>query len=264
MAGVLHGLRRAVLRDGARGAEENALLAVASKLVSVVGLFSVSFRTAWQPLAMSYIGDERGEQFYVQSLRVFTAGAMLSAFAMTVLTGPALADPAPGILRNRGGVCSAAVVASILGELEVNLQLGNQIAKKTYWMSVGAALAFVTNIGVLWVFTAAIGIYAVGLGLLCSFVVRTVVTYVSAQRSWRINYDARSLWLFVAGCVLLVGLSLVPPGGVAVRATTLCVACVAGSVLPWMTLSARERAIIRDVLSRALGRLSGQARAQVP
>src|SRR5581483_5327278 len=67
------------------GASENAILAITTKLAAVLGFFCVAFRNAWQPLAMSYIGDEKGEQFYVRSLRVFIAGGVFSIFFLTAL-----------------------------------------------------------------------------------------------------------------------------------------------------------------------------------
>ena len=228
-----------------QGAKENAILSITTKLAAMLGLFCVGFRTAWQPLAMSYIGDERGEEFYVRSLRLFMAGGALSVFGLTVLCKPILTILAPRSYGVAEYYVPFFLIASIVGELDVNLQLGNQISRKTYWISVSSAIAFAINLAILTTLTSRAGIYAAGIGLLASFVAKVTITYFSAQRNYSVHYDRRSMGVFGLGClallVLSVGRSLSLINNVVFFANTVAL----GIVIPWWTLAFSERQAVK-------------------
>lgn len=243
---------------GTVGAEHSAILAIATKLVSVVGLFSVSFRMAWQPLAMGYIGEEGGHEFYVRSLRVFLAAAAFSAFGLCAFGPAALAVLAPASYAGANAYVPLFAVATIVAELEANLQLGNQIARKPHWISLGAAAGFAANAIVLATLTPRAGVWAVGLGLLASSLVRTLVTYVSGERNCHIPYDKRAFRLFAAGCLCLLGLGQL--SGVSptsqLLASTIMVGCAA--LFPLVILGPEERSMARSVAVQGAARLVGR------
>lgn len=242
---------------GARGAEDNAILAITTKIAGALGLFYIAYRTAWQPLAMSYIGDEKGEDFYVRSLRVFVAGGIFSVYFLTVLCRPLLVILAPASYSVAENYLPYFLVAAIIGELDVNFQLGNQISMKTYWMSVASTLALGVNVAILIALTPRIGIYAAGIGLLLSFVVKIAITYCSAQRNHWIPYDRRSLTMFGVGCIALLVLSLGRNLRVVDDTVFLSSAVLLGVLVPWLTLAASDRLFIRRLASSTMGRLSG-------
>ena len=239
-----------------RGADENAILSITTKLAAVLGLFSVAFRTAWQPLAMSYIGDESGERFYIRSLRVFMAGGIFSVFCLTVLSKPILAILVP---RSYGVVeyyVPLFLIASIVGDLDGNFQLGNQISKKTHWMSIASAAAFTINLLILIMLTSRIGIYAAGIGLLLAFVVKVLITYFSAQQNYRIQYDKRSLSIFCFGCASLLILSVGRSAALISDTVFFSSAVLLGLSLPWITLAASERRLVRDWAVKRISQLA--------
>jgi O-antigen/teichoic acid export membrane protein len=240
---------------GGLGAAENAILAITVKLAAVVGLFCLAFRSAWQPLAMAYIGEREGEPFYVRSLRVFMAGGLFSVAALIVMSRPILAILAPGAYGVAEYYVPVFLVASIIGELDVNLQLGNQIAKKTYWISAGSAVAFAINVVFLMVFTKRFGIFAAGVGLLLAFAAKALLTYVTGQRNYKIRYDRPSLVIFLAGCMALLALTAGRAADVLNDAAFFAGVGAIGLLLPWIIVTPRERQVAREWLAARFTRL---------
>jgi len=240
------------------GAAENAILAITTKLAAVVALFCLAFRTAWQPLAMSYIGDQNSEAFYVRSLRVFLAGSLFSVAALILLTRPILAILAPDSYAVAEYYVPFFLVAGIIGELDVNLQLANQIAKKTYWISVASVLAFAINVLILMTMTARFRIYAAGAGLLFGFLAKAIITYVTGQRNYKIAYDKVSLFLFFVGCASFLTLAIARSAALINDAVFYIAVAIVGLVLPLFTLGEAERVIIHNLIAaRVPRRLNG-------
>ena len=240
---------------GAQGADENAILAVCMKVTAVIGLYSVSFRSAWQPLAMAYIGDTSGEAFYVSSMRLFSAGLLLSIFCLAAFLHPLLAVLTPGSYGAVEYYFPLFAVGTLIGECESNLQLGNQIARTTHWIAISSLVSVVINIGILMVFTQSLGIVAVGLGLALSSLGKGLVTYVSAQRSCRIPYDTRSLVLMGVGCAGLLFLGFGMQRRLILGWVFSGCAALLGIAVPWFMLAPVERQqITRLVKARLLTR----------
>jgi O-antigen/teichoic acid export membrane protein len=237
------------------GAAENAVLAITTKMAVVLGLFCVAFRTAWQPLAMSYIGNEGSDTFYVRSLRLLTAGGILSMYALTILSKPALVILAPGSYGAAELYVPFFLIGVLISEIDVNLQLGNQIAKKTGWISASSAAAIVMNIAVLAELTPRLGIYAACLGTLLSCVTRVTVTYFSAQRNCRIPYDKRSLAVLAAACGMLAVLSLGRSFDLLNYGPFLVAVITFGAGMTWLATGASERLLLKRSLSELRARL---------
>jgi O-antigen/teichoic acid export membrane protein len=233
---------------GKLGADENAILAIVTKLAGVIGLLTVSYRTAWQPIAMSYIGDARGEEFYVRSLRLFMAAGVFCIFCLTILSKPVLAFLLPASYGVVEYYIPLFVVGIIIGELENIVQLGNQISKKTYWMSIGSVFSFLTNLLILIIFTAWIGIYAAGLGLMFSSIVRLFITYFSSQGNYRIQYDKKSLYIFCLSCAALLMLSIGRNINLLNGIIFFSAIVVLGIILPWSILSNLDRQRIKNMI----------------
>jgi O-antigen/teichoic acid export membrane protein len=237
---------------GTLGPEDNAVLAVTMKLTSVIGLFAVSFRSAWLPLAMSYIGDAAGTAFYVRSMRLFMAGSLCSTICLTAVLHPVLAVFAPGPYAIVELYFPLFAVGTLIAECESNLQLGNQIAKRTQWISLGGLVYLMVNVVILMALTASLGVVAAGVGLALAAVARTAVTYISAQYNWHIPYDIRAMVLFGVTCVafLALGATMMVPDVPAygVRAAML----ILGFSMPWIMLDRSERHAISTMARRWL------------
>jgi O-antigen/teichoic acid export membrane protein len=244
------------------GASENAILAITTKLAAAVGLFCVAFRTAWQPLAMSYIGEEGGERFYVRSLRFLLAGGIFGVASLAILCRPILAVLAPPSYGVAEYYVMAFLIAAIVGEVDANLQLGNQIAKKSYWISVAAAVAFAINLVILFALTSILGIHAAGIGLLASFVAKVIINYHSSQRSHRIDYDKRAILMFTFACTALLVLSLMRGVGTMGDLWFYFITAMIGMTMPWLTLAAADRQAAKMGIGELVSRFFAERAAR--
>ena len=193
----------------ALGPENSAVLAVTMKLLLVINFFALSFRSAWLPLAMSNIGDDNEDSFYINSNRIllislFTISLIL-VLCIDVIVG--IAFPAEYLLV--GLIFPIFIVASIIAEVEINLQLGCHIAKKTIWISIGAFISFCVSVVILYLLTPKYNIYAIGLSLLFSSVVKLIVTYIASQKYRFIRFNHRSMLFFILGILAILVYSVV-------------------------------------------------------
>jgi O-antigen/teichoic acid export membrane protein len=237
---------------GKLGPEDNAVLAIVMKLTAVLGLFAISFRSAWLPLSISYIGDPAGKAFYVRSMRLFLAGILCSTICFTAFLNPILIVLAPGPYAIVELYFPLFAVAAMIAECESNLQLGNQIAKRTFWISIGGLVYFVVNVVVLMTLTANLGMIAAGVGLALAAVARIAVTYISSQHNWHIPYETRSIMLFAGTCsvFLIIGaIRIVPdvPQYMVSGAMLLL-----GLYVPWIMLEQAERQAVCTLARRRL------------
>ena len=224
---------------GEMGAAQAAILAVCLKVVSVIGLFSLSFRMAWQPLAMMNLdGNESGKQFS-EAMRLFLIGGLLSVCALAILARPVVSILAPPSYAEAARYVAFFAMAAIIGEIGVGLQLGNQVAGKTFWLSVGAILGTVVNIAALALLMRSLGIRAVVLGALASSLVRMCLAYTTSQANYTVAYDAGAFLRFGLGCAL-VGVMTVLDGRVG-PVFSIGSFAATGVVLSWMSLTEHEK-----------------------
>ncbi|MGE3341968.1 MAG: lipopolysaccharide biosynthesis protein [Vicinamibacterales bacterium] len=240
---------------GIEGADQNALLAVSMKIAGLIGLFSISFRSAWQPLAMAYIGDAGGERFYVRSLRLFMAGAFLTALLLAVFLHPLMSIMVPEQYGSVEVYFPLFAVAVLIGECESNLQLGNQIAKRTLWISISSVVYLLVNVVVLSALTASLGVVAAGLALALASLAKGAVTFASAQMHWRIPYDIRAMAIFAAGCAafLALGYAFTVPG---ISHSVLRGGVVTLAIgVPWLMLNTEDRQALAQAVRLVRSRI---------
>jgi O-antigen/teichoic acid export membrane protein len=235
---------------GQLGAEENAILSLSMKFVSILGMFALAFHSAWQPIAMSHIGKAEGDAFYVRSTRLLIAGSLFSMFFVTALLDPVLPILAPASYSSVQYYFPMFAVGMVLSTCSNNIQLGHQIAKTTLWISVNAMIAVGINIGLLAVLLKPYGIFGAGVAWLVSFSVGFLVMYYSAQRKHRIPYDTRAFAILAAGCVLLLVTGFVAYEQVAPRWVNSSLALVLGILLPWLVVRNTELEALKAVVKR--------------
>ena len=232
---------------GEMGAAQAAILAICLKVVGVVSLFSVSFRMAWQPLAMMNLGDERSDEQFSEAMRVFLIGGLLCVCGLAILAGPVVALLAPASYADASRYVTLFAFASIIGEIEASLQLGNQVAGKTFWLSVSAIAGFAVNVVALASFTRVLGIGAAVIGAIVSAVVGVSVAYASSQANHRIRYYKGAFLRFGVGC-MLVGTITLFRGIISSAILTALLASI-GVCLSWMSLKADEKRLIRGLIA---------------
>ncbi len=186
------------------GPGDTALLAISMKLQSLIGIFAISFRSAWLPLAMTLIEDKGGDSFYIRSTRLFISGGFLVTFLLTVFIYPIMTIIAPSGYQDVGLTFALFSLGCIIGEVESNLQLGCQIAKKTIWITFGSIVSFLISMFILYSYTSQMGIRAAGLALFLSSLGRIILTYLSSQFYRYIPYDNKSFFMFGLGSLVLL------------------------------------------------------------
>ncbi|MDB4684339.1 oligosaccharide flippase family protein [Akkermansiaceae bacterium] len=189
---------------GELGAESNAVLAVTMKILLVVNVFTLSFRTAWYPIAMSYIGNSDSEKFYIASNKIFTLGLLAILFTSTLLIDPIISVFLPESYEVVAVIFPLFITSTVFAELDINLQLGTQLAKKTIWISIGAATYFFLSISIVLNFTNEYKLHAIGFSLLIPSFIKLLLTFISSQYFWHINYSVRTLVAFFLGTSLIL------------------------------------------------------------
>jgi O-antigen/teichoic acid export membrane protein len=234
------------------GASENAILAVCMKIAGVIGLFSVSFETAWRPLAMSHIGVESGNAFYVRSMRLFIAGSIFSMFCLTAFLDPILSVLAPSTYSVVKYYFPLFAVGMVLSACANNLQLGNQIAKTTHWISISAFISIAINVIILIALTKSYGIFAAGFAWVMSFTAKDLIMYYSAQKNYHIPYDNNSFIFLGSGCAMLLLLGYADYRQLITGwLFTSCVASL-GLIIPWFVFPAFERQVMKKFVIQLL------------
>jgi len=229
------------------GADANAILAVCMKIAGVIGLFNVSFRTAWEPLAMANIGNTSGDSFYVRSMRIYIAGCIFSIFWIAAFLGPILTVLAPSSYSVAKYYFPLFAVGYVLSGCASNLQLGNEIAKTTHWISISSLVTVAINLLVLIFLTKSLGIVAAGLAWIVSFTVKDLIMYYTAQNNYHIPYDKKAFLLLGLGCGLFL---LLGYANYCQHLTgwlfTGCLASM-GIIIPWSVIEADERKSMKQI-----------------
>ena len=184
---------------GQLGAEFNAILSVTMKSLMVINIFTLSFRTAWYPIAMSYIGNSNSNNFYILSNRIFSLSLLFILFASTFLIDFIIDIALPESYQLITMIFPLFITSTVISELELNIQLGNQLAKKTIWISIGSLMYFVSSMFIILNYTNEYKIYAIGFSLLIPSLFKFVITYCSSQYFWHINYSKKTLISFFLG-----------------------------------------------------------------
>lgn len=193
---------------GSLGAADVAILAICYKITTGLSFFTLGFRMAWQPVAMAYIGEERNEEYYTRSMRAFLV-VTFAGIVATVATAKYLVwFLAPANYHSATVYVPLFTIAMGLLAAGDILQLGNQIAKKTIWISITALCGLSANVGVLTMLVGKYQLYAVPLGLLLSGLITATVAYVSSQRNYFIRYDHKAFMIFGCGCFAVWSVSL--------------------------------------------------------
>ena len=186
------------------GPANNAILAIAMKALIIVNVFTLSFRSAWQPIAMSLIKNKKSNKFYINSSRILIFSLILISFILTLsidLIVDIVLTESYSLVAN---IFPIFIVASIISELEFNFQLGCQLSKKTIWITMGSILSFIISLIILFVYTEIYELFAVGYALLLSSLVKIVVVFISSQKLYFIDYSIKSIFLFFVGCISLL------------------------------------------------------------
>ena len=232
------------------GSEQNAILSLCMKIVSILAMFAVAFQSAWQPLAMSHIGNRDGHDFYIRSMRLFVAGSVFSMFFITALLDPILSILAPDAYQIVKYYFPMFAVGMVLSTCTTNIQLGHQIAKTTHWISFGALTTIAINFTLLTLFTKDYGIFGTGLAWVISFSARCCLMYYSAQKKYPISYDLKAFATLGFGCGVLLILGFVSYRQLIPNWFFAACAFMMSVTLPWFVIKDSELPALKTLLKQ--------------
>ena len=229
------------------GPEQVAVFALASKGIVLISLINFAFQLAWQPLAMGYIGEKGSTKFYVQSMRIYLSGSLFGLFALSAGAHILIRILAPNSYAEAAAYLPLLAVGAILSGVATNLQLGNQIARKTGWMSVTSGASLAINLLILLLLIPTLGVWAAVIGMIAAGCIQWVIAYASSRRSYAIPYDWRAFGIFF-GSIALVLVMILWLQEVISRWLYMPLAVTVGALVAWFVFSAQER---RAVLGKA-------------
>ena len=232
---------------GKMGAEDVAVFALAAKGIILISLLNFAFQLAWQPLAMGYIGEKGSTKFYVQSMRIYLSGSLFGLFALSAIAHILIKILAPDTYADAAAYLPLLAVGAVLSGVATNLQLGNQIAKKTGWMSVTSGASLVVNLLVLITLIPLVGVWGAVIGMIAAGCIQWIIAYLSSRRSYAIPYDWRAFGIFFGGIVVALMMILWLQEQIP-RFVYMPLAVIIGMVLAWFVFSSAER---QAVVSKA-------------
>jgi O-antigen/teichoic acid export membrane protein len=183
------------------GGVQLAILAIVLKITQIVMLFNMAFNMAWQPLAMAFIGKDKSEEFYIHSARYYMIISLVVLFGIVATAGLFVRFFAPASYASAVDYLPLFAIGMAIFGLSTSIQVGNQISKKTSWLSISSFCGLVANALITFLLLKRWGIYAAGWGLCASETVRIAMLYFSSQKNHYIKYDKSAFFLFAVGCV---------------------------------------------------------------
>ncbi len=231
--------------------ETLGLYAVASKIAILTGLVVSAFQTAWGPFFLSLHKQDHASVTFNLVLKLF---AFLMCFLVLTLT--LLAKPLIHLLASDRYVDAAVVVFPLAMGLAVQAvgwitDIGIGLSMRSYLSLYAYAAALVSTVFGIVVLAPLFGLFGVGVGVLCGFIVRAVVASWLSQRSYPLSWNYAST-VTIMSLTIVVGLLATWIGqhlGTQVQAVMLGACMVGLLVLGWNgVLTPTERRHVKDYI----------------
>jgi len=177
-----------------------ALYAFAIKIAIVAKFMIQSFRMGWLPFAMEQIQQkEKGEALFVDMLGKYVTVSVLLVVALGLSAPYIVALIAPVGYSEAAGLVPIIVAALLISGSISIIEVGSQIAEKTFWNSIAAISGAFVGLTLLLTSIDRLGILAMSYSLLLSAVVMISVMLFGSHRSHPIDYRWGSLLGLLVG-----------------------------------------------------------------
>lgn len=229
---------------------EVALLALGMKVLLVMDVVGTGFRTAWEPLSIKVFCQSGGSSaiWYAACFRLQAAGLLLLATMISAGAQPLIALLAPAGYAKAAQLVPCLVLSSAINYASSALNIGNEVARKTWAWTVAATVCAAVTWTLLLTTVGRIGVLAPACGLLAGSMARAVVAFLFAQRHFRVPYEARSLMAAAAGAVGIVGIQLVAYTSAAVALIAPFLFAVCGAAATFYILNSDDWAQVRQII----------------
>jgi O-antigen/teichoic acid export membrane protein len=179
--------------------EDIAFYALAMKIAKIMKMCVQSFRQAWLPAAMEQIYNPESSLFYA---RVFDSYAFITISVLMVVS--VFSRPIVGLIAPASYLGASVLVPYLMAGVLISaasaiVDIGNQIAEKTKWISVATGVGSIVNLSISVAFAPRFGALAVATGFMFSAVASVLVLFLASLHNSRIPYRWRSLALVVIG-----------------------------------------------------------------
>jgi len=184
---------------------EIGIYSLAVKVASGITIVDTAFRLAWDPYAVSIMGDPDARDKYARMLDIYVV-VMVGICAVVGALGPVLvkllSTPAYFMAGRLVGFIAMALLWT--GILQI-LLLGIGVVRKTYLGAFGFSIGVCVNITLLMSTLKANGIIAVCYSYLAGSIVTALIILYIGQRNYYIPYRYSTIFLTILGAIFIAG-----------------------------------------------------------
>ncbi|MDP8267168.1 MAG: polysaccharide biosynthesis C-terminal domain-containing protein [Candidatus Tenebribacter davisii] len=184
------------------------LYSLGAKIASFIHFALIApFMLSWGALMYSYQNDPNAKVIYKNILNIFTAiGGIV--FILISLFSPEIlhlfSQNEEFFLAYR--VIPYLTFSKLLFGIYMVFTVGVTLTKKTKYISYANSIAAILNVALNFVLIPRFGMIGAALASLISFVIRTIILYLSAQKHYHINYDIVKVTSFI---FILLGIAII-------------------------------------------------------
>ena len=200
----------AVYPDADKTFDELGVYSACFKIALIMMMFTQAFRYAYEPFVFEKSKDKNATQSYADIMKYFIILGLLVFLGTTFYL-----DIIKYFISPKYFAALPVVPIVLMGELffaiYFNLSIWYKLTDKTYWGTIFSSIGFVLIILLNLVFIPKYGYMAcawasfVGNGLIM------LLSYVIGQKQYPINYDLKSLFLYLGAAMLLYSIAVFVP-----------------------------------------------------
>jgi O-antigen/teichoic acid export membrane protein len=226
-----------------------ATFALGMKVLLFMGFIASAYRMAWEPLSMKIL-SERGQDakaWYASSFEIQSAGLLLITALLAAGSRPLIALLAPSSYAGAAKLVPFLAVSSLQTFAASSLNIGNQVAYKTWYSSFATFVGILVMTAILWVGLEYGGLLAAAVGMVAGSTASASLVYWTSQRHYRVPYRWASLLSFsigMAGILLIHGVDI---AGWIPGIASCPLILVAGGTAAWFVLGRSDKELIRNI-----------------
>lgn len=191
--------------DRQEGLVQLGIYAATSKIAMVMAMFTQAFRYAYEPFVFGKDREGDNRKMYAAAMKYFLIFSLLAFLAVMFYLDILRYMVARGYWEGLG-VVAIVMLAEICKGIYFNLSFWYKLTDETRWGAyfsiVGCAIIVVLNI----LFVPVYGYVASAWASVAGYAVIMLLSYVMGQKKYPINYDLKSLGLYIllAGILYVV------------------------------------------------------------
>ena len=183
------------------------LYAVGLKIAMLVKLPISAFQTAWGPFYLSLFKEDNAEKTYNTVLLLFTIFVSIIGLGLGLFAKELILILAGKNYINASNLVLPLVFGTIIMSFGWILSIGIDLSKKSYQKFISAIIRLTVSIGVILILIDYIGLMAIGVGFIVSYIVLVIYETIIAYKLYPLRFDLYYPISIIGGSFLLVLLS---------------------------------------------------------